>query len=69
MQGATVSNSAVIDSLEVTDFDFLSVGKNAVIGKGTTIISHTVKDGNLFFSQASLLHSVTTLVKSKVSKA
>ena len=51
MQGAQVPESAVIDTLDVMDLPMLKCGIDSVIGEGTTIVGHTIKDGSLVFGE------------------
>ena len=54
MQGAKVATSAFVDTLDIMDLDFLSIGENAVVGEGATILGHYFKDGDLVFSKVSI---------------
>ena len=63
MQGAKIANSAVLDSIDINDIDFIEVGPNSVIGEGTTVIAHSFKGGMLSFEQASIEPDARTTSK------
>ena len=50
-QGANVADSAFIDTLDVMDCDYLTVGPDAVVGEGTTVSCHKFKDGFISFER------------------
>lgn len=41
----------MIDTLDVTDFDLISIGDNVAIGEGATVMGHYYKDGFLHFDE------------------
>lgn len=50
-QGAEIGANTFIDSLDVSDWDLLEIGDEAVIGEGATLMAHSFKDGCLHFDQ------------------
>lgn len=48
-----MDNSAYVDSLDILDPDLVKIGKDAVIGEGTTIVPHTIQNGEIRFSEVS----------------
>ena len=51
MQGAHIGENVVIDTLDVTDFDMISIGDDVAIGEGATVMGHFFKDGFLHFNE------------------
>ena len=51
IQGANVADSAFIDSTDVMDLDFLTIGPDAVVSEGTIVTCHTFKDGFITYSK------------------
>ena len=51
VQGAHIGENVVIDTLDVTDFDLVSIGDNVAIGEGATVMGHYYKDGFLHFDE------------------
>jgi acetyltransferase-like isoleucine patch superfamily enzyme len=51
LQGAHIGENVVIDTLDVTDFDLISIGDNVAIGEGATVMGHYYKDGFLHFDE------------------
>ena len=49
-----MADSAFIDTLEVMDFDYITIGPDAVIGEGSIVTCHTFKDGFITFDKVSL---------------
>ncbi|KAK9916399.1 hypothetical protein WJX75_002178 [Coccomyxa subellipsoidea] len=49
--GAHIGENVVIDTLDVTDFDLISIGDNVAIGEGATVMGHYYKDGSLHFDE------------------
>lgn len=50
-QGAQIGENVVVDSLDVTDYDLISIGDNVAVGEGATIMGHFYKDGYLQFDE------------------
>lgn len=53
-QGGNVADSAFIDSIDVMDLDFLTIGPEAVVSEGTIVTCHTFKDGFITFERVRL---------------
>lgn len=51
LQGAHIGENVVIDTLDVTDFDLISIGDDVAIGEGATVMGHYYKDGFLHFDE------------------
>ncbi len=51
LQGARIGKGGYIDSLDVCDFDLITIGDNVVVNEGSTIIGHFFRDGQLHFSE------------------
>ncbi|EIE23140.1 hypothetical protein COCSUDRAFT_47508 [Coccomyxa subellipsoidea C-169] len=49
--GARIGKGGYIDSLDVCDFDLITIGDNVVVNEGSTIIGHFFRDGQLHFSE------------------
>ncbi|EIE19938.1 hypothetical protein COCSUDRAFT_44339 [Coccomyxa subellipsoidea C-169] len=49
--GAHIGENVVIDTLDVTDFDLISIGDNVAIGEGATVMGHYYKGGFLHFDE------------------
>ena len=62
VQGARVPTSALIETLDILDMDFLEIGAGAAVGEGATITAHTIRDGSLIFNQASTYTPICLLL-------
>ena len=51
LQGARIGKGGYIDSLDVCDFDLITIGDGVVVNEGSTIICHYFQDGQLHFSE------------------
>ncbi|EIE19942.1 hypothetical protein COCSUDRAFT_58179 [Coccomyxa subellipsoidea C-169] len=52
--GARIGENVVIDTLDVTDFDLISIGDNVAIGEGATVMGHYYRDGFLHFDEVDI---------------
>jgi hypothetical protein len=52
MQGARIGAGCYMDSLDVCDFDLITIGDNVAVNEGSTIMCHFFQDGALHFSEA-----------------
>lgn len=50
-QGARIGEGGYIDSLDVCDFELVTIGDNVVINEGATIMGHYFQNGQLNFSE------------------
>ena len=50
-QGARIGKGGYIDSLDVCDFDLITIGDGVVVNEGATIIGHYFQDGELHFRE------------------
>lgn len=51
MQGAQIGANVVIDTLDVTDYDMISIGDDVAVNEGATVMGHYFKDGFLHFDE------------------
>jgi hypothetical protein len=55
MQGARIGEGCHIDTLDVCDFELVTLGDNVVLNEGSSITGHYFQDGHLHFRE--VLHA------------
>jgi acetyltransferase-like isoleucine patch superfamily enzyme len=50
-QGARIGEGCYIDSLDVCDFELITIGDGVVVNEGSSIMGHSFKDGQLHFKE------------------
>ena len=51
MQGARIGEGCHIDTLDVCDFELVTLGDNVVLNEGSSITGHYFQDGHLHFRE------------------
>lgn len=54
VQGAHIGEGCHIDTLDVCDFELVTLGDNVVLNEGSSITGHYFQDGHLHFKEVSL---------------
>ena len=53
LQGARIGEGCHIDTLDVCDFELVTLGDNVVLNEGSSITGHYFQDGMLHFKEVS----------------
>jgi hypothetical protein len=53
LQGACIGEGCHIDTLDVCDFELVTLGDNVVLNEGSSITGHYFQDGMLHFKEVS----------------
>ncbi len=57
MQGARIGEGCYIDTLDVCDFELVTLGDNVVLNEGSSITGHYFQDGHLHFREVGVSFS------------
>ena len=57
MQGARIGEGCHIDTLDVCDFELVTLGDNVVLNEGSSIAGHYFQDGCLHLKEVGLVRN------------